>query len=275
MENMLKDKVAIITGSGRGIGQAAAKLFAGEGAKVVVNDIDPEPVEQTVSEINKAGGEAIAYVGDVSSPDFAEGIVRKAGETWGGIHIIVNNAGFTWDSVIQNITDEQWDTIMNIHIKAPFRLIRAAAPYFRDAAKKEMEDGKPIARKIINVSSMAGTCGNAGQANYSAAKSANHGLTKTMAKEWGRFNVQVNCIAFGLVETRLSASKEKGGSVEWEGKKIALGIPNSIHQMASMMIPLGRSGTPEEAAGGMLFFASPMSDYVSGQIMLVGGGLEM
>lgn len=275
MEKMLKDKVAIITGAGRGIGQATAKLFAKEGAKVVVSDIDADPAEETVSQIKDEGGQAIAHVGDVCGPDFSQGIVDAAVKKWDGIHIIVNNAGFTWDAMIHKLTDAQWNAMMNIHITAPFKIIRAASPYFRDAAKKEMETGQPAARKIINISSLAGTNGNPGQANYSAGKAAVMGLTKTLAKEWGKFNVQVNAVAFGFIDTRLTQSKEKGDNLSWDGEEVSLGIPDALRGIAQMMIPMGRAGTPEEAAGGILFLASPLSNYVSGQTLMVGGGLNL
>ena len=275
MENMLQDRVAIITGSGRGIGRAAALMFAREGAKVVVSDIDTAPANQTVEEIVKAGGQAIAFPGDATADDFAEGIVRAAAEAFGGIHIIVNNAGYTWDAVIHKMSDKLWDAMMDIHVKAPFRIIRAAAPYFRDAAKKEMAEGNLFARKIINISSMAGTSGNAGQANYSSAKSAILGLTKTMAKEWGRFNVQSNAVAYGWIDTRLTKNKDETEDLERDGEKVAVGIPEGQRQAMTFMIPLGRPGTPEEAARVILFLASPLSDYVSGQVILVNGGLSL
>jgi len=273
MGEMLANKVAIITGSGRGIGRAAALLFAREGAKVVVSDIDSEPAEKTVADIKASGGQAASFVGDVTSPDFADEIMKKAVDRWGDIHIIVNNAGFTWDAVIHKMTDDQWQAMMDIHVTAPFRMIRAAAPYFRDAAKKEMTEGAAVARKIINISSMAGTGGNPGQANYAAAKSAILGLTKTLAKEWGRFNVQANSVAYGWIDTRLTKEKEAGEALERDGKEIPIGIPDAMRQMMTMIIPLGRAGTPEEAAGAILFFASPLSNYVSGQVLLVSGGL--
>lgn len=273
MENMLSDRVAIITGSGRGIGKAAALLFAREGAKVVVSDIDAEPAETTVADIRNAGGQAIAFVGDVTAPDFADGIMQKAADQWGDIHIIVNNAGYTWDGVIHKMADDQWQAMLDIHVTAPFRMIRAAAPYFREAAKKEMAEGPAVARKIINISSMAGTGGNSGQVNYAAAKSAVIGLTKTMAKEWGKFNVQANSVAFGWIDTRLTREKEAGETLQREGKSVPIGIPDAMRQMMTMMIPLGRAGTPEEAAGAILFLASPLSNYVSGQVLMVSGGL--
>jgi len=275
MDKMLKDKVALITGSGRGIGRAAAVLFAREGAKVVVSDIDAQPAEETAAVIKKAGGEAVAYIGDITAPDFPEGIVKAAVEAWGALHIIVNNAGFTWDAVVHKMTDKQWETMLDIHVTAPFKIIRAAAPYFRDAAKKEMAEGQPVARKIINISSMAGTSGNAGQANYSAAKAAILGLTKTMAKEWGPFGVRANTIAYGFIDTRLTKPKEEAVSLDREGEKVAVGIPGKQREMMQMMIPLGRAGTPEEAAGAILFLASPLSDYVSGQVLIVSGGLSL
>ncbi len=272
---MLDGKVAIITGSGRGIGSAAALMFAREGAKVVVSDLDAEPAEQIAADIKSAGGDAITFVGDVTDPGFGDGIVRAAVDSWGGLHIIVNNAGFTWDALIHKMDDEQWDKIIDLHLKAPFRLIRAAKPYFCDAAKQEAGEGKKVARKIINVSSVAGVSGNAGQANYSSAKAGIMGLTKAMSKEWARYNVQANCVAFGFIDTRLTQEKEKGISVEAGGQQIAVGVPKSQRDIFIKMIPMGRPGTPDEAAGAIMFFASPMSDYVSGQVLVVGGGFSM
>ncbi len=276
MGNMLENKVAIITGSGRGIGRAAAIMFAKEGAKVVVSDIDSEPAEETVAEIKKLGGDAVVYVGDVMGPDFAQGIVQKAADTWGGLHIIVNNAGFTWDSMIHKLTEDQWDKILDIHLKAPYRLLKAAYPYFCNAAKQEMEETeKAVARKIINISSVAGVGGNLGQANYSSAKAGIIGLTKTMSKEWARYNVQSNCVAFGFIDTRLTQNKEKGIEVDTGSEKVAVGVPAKQRDIFIKMIPMGRPGTPEEAASAILFFASPLSDYVSGQVLVCGGGFSM
>ena len=276
MGKMLQDRVAIITGSGRGIGQAAAMRFAGEGAKVVVSDIDAQPAEETVEAIKASGGEAVAYVGDVMAPDFAEGIVRKAVDTWGGLHIIVNNAGFTWDCMIHKMAEEQWDKILDIHLKAPYRIIKAAHPYFCNAAKEEMEkEGKAVARKIVNISSVAGVGGNLGQANYSSAKAGIVGLTKTMSKEWARYNVQSNCVAFGFIDTRLTQDKEKGIEVDTGKEKVAVGVPAKQRDIFIKMIPMGRPGTPEEAASAILFFASHLSDYVSGQLLICGGGFSM
>jgi len=272
MEKMLEGKVAIITGSGRGIGQAAARIFAQEGASVVVSDIDAGPAEETAADINNAGGKAVAFVGDATEAAFAEGIVKAAADKWGAIHIIVNNAGYTWDKMVHNMTDEMWDAMLDLHLKAPFRIIRAAAPFFRDAAKKEQAEGNVVARKIINISSVSGTKGGVGQANYSSAKSGILGLTRTMAREWGRFNVQVNAIAYGWIDTRLTKAKETAEILERHGKEVAVGIPAARQDMLRQMNPLGRPGTVDEAAGAILFMASPLSDYVSGQVLEVTGG---
>ncbi len=276
MEKMLEGRVAVITGSGRGIGRAAAVMFAREGARVAVSDIDADPARETADEIVRSGGEAICCVGDITAPGFAETLVGAAAQKWGALHILVNNAGYTWDSMVARMSDEQWDRIIDLHLKAPFRMIRAAAPWFVDAAKKEMEEsGIAVARKIVNISSVAGVSGNPGQANYSSAKSGVVGLTKTMCKEWARYNVQSNCVAFGLIDTRLTGEKEKGVNVEIDGKKIAVGVPEKVRQGFIQSIPAGRPGTAEEAARAVFFFASPLSDYVSGQLLVVSGGLSL
>jgi 3-oxoacyl-[acyl-carrier protein] reductase len=270
---MLDNKVAILTGSGRGIGAAAARLFASEGAKVVVSDLDAAPAEETAAAIRNAGGTAIVVAGDVTSPEFPAQLVKSTLDAFGGLDIIVNNAGYTWDAVIQNMTDRQWYAILDVHVTAPFRILREASHYIRDAAKKEIAaNGYANPRKVVNVSSVSGVYGNAGQANYSTAKAGITGLTKTLAKEWGRYNVQVNAVCYGFIDTRLTASKENAEKTQREGEEIQLGIPDQMRQMSSMLIPLGRPGTPEEAAGPMLFLASPLSNYVSGTVLEVTGG---
>ncbi len=273
---LLDGKVAIITGSGRGIGAAAAKLFASEGASVVVCDLDAAPANETAEAIKAAGGKALAVSGDMTDPAFPEQLVAKTLETFGGLDVIVNNAGYTWDATIHKMTDKQWQAMLDIHVTAPFRLIRAAAPFIRETAKKEAEQqGRANARKIINVSSVSGTQGNAGQANYSTAKAGVTGLTKTLAKEWGQFNVQVNCVAYGWIETRLTQAKESAEKIERGGEEIAIGVPGQMREMLKLLVPLGRPGTPEEAAGPMLFLASPLSNYVSGIVLEVHGGRAM
>jgi 3-oxoacyl-[acyl-carrier protein] reductase len=271
---LLENKVAIITGSGRGIGAAAAKLFAQHGAKVVITDIDPNPANDTAAVIKNAGGTALAVPADVTDAGGIEELIGQTVNTFGGIDILVNNAGYTWDGMIHKMNDAQWEAMLAVHLTAPFRIIRAAVPYMREAAKKEKEiSGAAKARKIVNVSSTSGTRGNVGQANYAAGKAGIIGLTKTLAKEWGAFNIQVNAVAFGFIDTRLTQSEGTENFTEREGQRIKLGIPEQMRQMAPMLIPAGRPGTPDEAAGALLFFASELSNYVSGQVLEVTGGL--
>ncbi len=265
----LDGKVAIVTGSARGIGRATAELLSEQGAKVVINDLDGDVAEQTASEI---AGETAVFGGDLTAGDAPEKLVQTAIDAWGRLDIIVNNAGYTLDAPIHKMSDDWWEKMLAIHVTVPFKVIRAAAPHLREPAKAEKERGEEVFRKIVNVSSISGTMGNAGQANYSAAKSAVVGLTKTLAKEWGQFKVNVNAVAFGYIETRLTASKVDDNVMEIDGEKIQLGIPDQVRGMATMLIPLGRAGTPEEAAGGVFFLCSPWSNYVHGQVLNVTGG---
>ncbi|TGZ81430.1 NAD(P)-binding protein [Ascodesmis nigricans] len=265
---LLAGETAIITGAGQGIGAEAALLFAKEGANVVVADIDANKAQEVADKIKANGGKAVAVSGDIMQIDVVNQLVTAAAELGGGkIHHIVNNAGFTWDGVIHKTTDKQWDTIMDLHTKAPFRLVKAAAPYFR------VKDGEN--RSIVNVSSTSGIHGNAGQANYATAKMGIIGLTKTIAKEWGpQFGVRANTVAFGSVSTRLTAAKEDGAAVEINGEKIALGIPKAQSKASAgfALVPLRRSGTPYEAAASILALASPLCAYVSGHTLEVTGG---
>lgn len=272
---LLVGKSAIITGSGRGIGRAVAMLFAEHGALVVVNDLDADVAEATAQDIARSGGRAIVCAGSVTDPTFPDRLVKTTVEAFGGIDIIVNNAGYTWDAVIQNMTDEMWYAMIDVHLTAPFRIIRAAVPYMREVAKKEIAEGKRIHRKIINVSSTSGIAGNAGQINYAAGKMGIVGLTKSLAKEWGRFNINVNAVAYGFIDTRLTKPKEQQEKVLINGKEVQLGIPDAMRQVSLNFIPLGRPGTPEEAAGPVLFLASPLADYVTGAVLLVTGGSYM
>ena len=273
----LEGKVAIVSGSGRGIGREIALKLAREGASVVVNDLDPDPAAETVADIEAAGGKAVACAGSVTEDGFAERFVQTAVDSFGGLDIIINNAGYTWDSVIQKMTDEQWDAILDVHLKAPFKILRAAQPVIAAAAKKAKEAGEPIpCRKVVNISSMAGTGGNAGQANYSAAKAGITGLTKTLAKEWGRYNVTVNTVAFGFIKTRLTEASADGSStIDIEGKKLKVGVNPHLLAAMEQMIPLGRAGTPTEAAGSVYLLCTPESDYVSAQTLVCGGGFSI
>ena len=270
---LLDDKVAIVTGSARGIGRATAELLASQGAKVVINDLDADVAQQTASEID---GETVVYGGDLTKGDAPEQLVKTAIDAWGKLDIIVNNAGYTLDGALHKMSDENWDRMIDIHLTVPFKVIRAASPYMREVAKAEIAEGKEVFRKIVNVSSTSGVFGNAAQANYAAGKSGVVGLTKTLAKEWGMFKVNVNAVAFGFVETRLTASKGSEGTVGADvggGKTVDLGMSDIVRQGATMMTPLGRGATPEEAAGGVFFLCSPYSNFVTGQTLLVSGGM--
>jgi 3-oxoacyl-[acyl-carrier protein] reductase len=267
---VLDGKSAIVTGSARGIGRATAELLASQGAQVLINDLDGDVAEQAAGEIQ---GETAVFAGDLTKADAPEQLVAKAVDSFGKIDIIVNNAGYTLDAPIHKMTDEHFQAMLDIHTVVPFRVIRAAAPHLREPAKQEREEGKEVFRKIVNVSSTSGTFGNPGQANYSAGKAAVVGLTKTVAKEWGQFKVNVNAVAFGFIDTRLTQAKVDDNVMEKDGEKIQLGIPEQMRGMASMLIPLGRPATPEEAAGGIFFLCSPWSNYVHGQTLHITGGL--
>jgi len=274
MSAKLDGKVALVSGSGRGIGRAIALKLASEGARVVINDLDEAPALETVAEIKAFGGEAVACVGNVTAPDFADRFVGTATQTYKGLDIIVNNAGYTWDNVIQKMTDEQWYAILDCHLTAPFRILRAAQPVIRALSKADQEAGNRVVRKVVNISSMAGLFGNVGQTNYSTAKAGIVGMTETLAKEWGRMSVTVNCVAYGLIKTRLTVVAGEGDSTAHiDGRDIKIGVNPGLMAAMEQTIPLGRGGTPEEAAGSVYLFCIPESDYVSGQTLICSGGL--
>jgi 3-oxoacyl-[acyl-carrier protein] reductase len=268
----LKGKTALVTGSGRGIGRAIAIQLAGAGASVMLNDIDREPLLETGAAIDGAGGAVKAMPGDLTAPEFPQKLVDATIAGFGSIDIIVNNAGYTWDNVIQKMSDEQFQAMLDIHLVAPFRVLRAASGWIREAAKKEIAEGKTVMRKVVNISSVSGIDGNAGQAGYGAGKAGINGITKVMAKEWGRYNVNVNSVGFGFIETRLVQPLDAGDSIEMKGKKIAIGVQPAMREAVKTMCPLRRFGSVEEAAGPVLFFCSPLSDYVSGEVLVVSGG---
>lgn len=270
----LNNKVALVSGAGRGIGRALALKLAREGARVVVNDLEEGPAAEVVAEIAALGGEAAACVGSVTAEGFAERFVATAVDRFGAVDIIVNNAGYTWDGVIQKMSDEQWQAIIDCHLTAPFRILRAAQPVLRDQAKADQEAGRRVVRKVVNVSSVAGLFGNAGQANYAAAKAGIVGLTQTMAKEWGRLDVTVNCVAFGLIKTRLTTTTaDSGSTASIDGRDIKLGINPELLASIERTVPLGHGGSPEEAADAIYLFCIPESDYISGQTVMCTGGL--
>jgi len=266
---VLDGKAAIVTGSARGIGRATAELLAAQGARVLINDLDDDVARQTASEIP---GETAVFSGDLTKSSAPDELVRAAVDAFGQIDIIVNNAGYTLDAPVHKLSDDWFQRMLDIHVIAPFRIVRAAAPHLREPAKAERERGEEVFRKIVNVSSTSGTMGNAGQANYAAAKAAVVGLTRTMAKEWGQFKINCNAVAFGYIETRLTASKDDENVMEIDGEKVQLGIPDQMRGIAKMIIPLGRPGTPEEAAGGVFFLCSPWSNFVHGQVLHITGG---
>ncbi|HET9289420.1 MAG TPA: SDR family NAD(P)-dependent oxidoreductase [Gaiella sp.] len=269
MTNVLEGKSAIVTGSGRGIGRATAELLVAQGARVLVNDVDAGAAEGAAAEIGDA---AAVLAGDLTADGMPEALVQAAIDSFGRLDIVVNNAGYTWDGMGHRMSDEQFRAMLEIHTVVPFKVLRAAAPHLRDAGKRDREEGRETFRKVVNVTSISGTQGNVGQANYSAAKAGLVGLTKSFAREWGPFKVNVNAVAFGFIDTRLTASSEDGTTIERAGHEIRLGIPAQMREAAGSVIPLGRPGTPEEAAGAIFFLCSPWSNFVQGQVLTVNGG---
>lgn len=272
----LTGKTALVTGAGRGIGRALALKLASEGANVVINDLDAAPLAETEAEIRGRGGNAASLAGSVTEDGFADRFVALALQRFDGIDIIVNNAGYTWLGTAAQTTDEQMETMFQVHMLAPFRLLRAAHGPISRMREREKAEGREVFRKVVNISSMAGTGGVAGQFAYSSAKAGLIGITKTLCREWGRLKVNVNCVAYGLIETRLNMLREEGDNVvDIEGHRIELGLSRKFKENTEAIIPLGRAGTPEEAADGAYLFCIPESNYVSGQVLLVSGGLSI
>ena len=267
--SILADKVAIVTGSARGIGRATADLLSAQGAKVLINDLDGDVAEQTAAEID---GDTLVFGGDLTKPGICDQLVENVITEWGKVDILVNNAGYTIDAPIHKMSDENFQRMIDIHNVVPFRMCRAVAPHMREPAKKEREQGVEVFRKIVNVSSISGTMGNAGQANYSSGKSGVIGLTKTLAKEWGQFKINVNAVAFGYIETRLTADKEASNTMEIDGRQVQLGIPSQMRQLAPQFIPMGRPGSTAEAAGGVFLLCTPWANFITGQVLGITGG---
>jgi 3-oxoacyl-[acyl-carrier protein] reductase len=269
----LAGKVALVTGGGRGIGLSVIQRLAAEGARLLVNDLDAETAEAAAKAVKDAGGEAIAHPGSVAEKEFAAGFIDAALSRFGDIHIVVNNAGYIWNGPIHKIGDAQWDAMQDVHLKAPFRILRALHSFLEPRVKRERAAGTLVHRKVVNVSSVAATGGTSGQANYAAAKAGLHGLTKSLAKEWGPLAVNVNCVAFGYIDTRLTQEISGETVVMIEGEARRVGLTRGIIEAIKTRIALGRAGTPHEAAGGVLLFCLPESDYITGQILEVDGGL--
>lgn len=268
----LDDRVAIVTGAGRGIGRQTARRLSAAGARVVVSDIDGEVARATVQSLD---GEGIVHAGDLTRRGVCEEAVAAAIEAWGRLDILVNNAGYAWDGPIHKVSDEQFQAMLDIHTIVPFRMLRAAAPHLREPAKQERDTGREVFRKVVNVTSLAGMMGNAGQVPYAAAKGGVVGLTRALAKEWGPLRINVNAIAFGFIDTRLTAPVGTAGELVAGARKLTLGIPEPARRAAEQLIPFGRSASPDEAARGVYFLCSPLSDYVHGQVLNVSGGLQM
>lgn len=273
---VLEGKVALVSGSGRGIGRAIALKLANAGAHVVVNDLDGDVAQQTADEIKALGVRAIVVAGDVTEPDFGDRFVAAAVNAFGRIDIIINNAGYAWDSVIQKTSDQQWMAMIDVHLTAPFRILRAAQPVISSAAKEEAAiHGRAERRTVVNISSVAGLGGNPGQSGYAAGKAGIVGLTKTLCKEWGRYNVTVNAVAFGAIMTRMTAGEAGKSTINIKGQEIKAGVSQEILDAMEGGIPLGRAGTPDEAAGAVFLLCLPEADYISGQVITVGGGWSM
>src|SRR6266581_3227095 len=219
----LEGKTALVTGAGRGIGRAIAKRLVGAGARVMINDLDESMLLESKAELAKPG--RVSHItGDLTDPAIPELIVQATLAEFDSIDIIVNNAGYSWDNVIQKTTDEQFQAMLEIHLVTPFRLLRAASTYIRENAKKEIANGQRVMRKVVNITSIAGTDGNPGQAGYASGKAGAIGLTKTLAKEWGRYNVNVNAVGFGLIETRLVQPMTDDAKLQMHGHDIRVGV---------------------------------------------------
>lgn len=282
--NILKGQVAIVTGGGQGIGRAAAEALAANGARVTVVDVDADRAAEAVAGIGTA---ARSFVGDLTDPTVPQAIVDNVTADGGGIDILVNGAGYFWDAPVHKMTDEQFQAMLDIHLLAPFRLCRAAAPFLRDAGNAEAAQGIIRHRKVVMVSSLAASFGTPGAANYAAAKAGLIGLTKTLATEWGPANVNVNAVSFGIIATRFGAPQSAQHTVKVGDREIPLGVPDKTLAMlgldptaeadihAARAIPgpaLGRTGTIQEAADAIFWLASPLSNYVTGQVIPVSGG---
>ncbi len=271
----LDGKVALVTGSGRGIGRAIALKLAAAGASVMINDLDAGPCEETRDLLVQNGGKTGHLPGDLTQGGFPDALVNATVEQFGRLDILVNNAGYTWDNVIQKTTDEQFQAMLDIHVVAPFRVLRASSRFIREWAKAETAEGRRVVRKVVNITSIAATDGGPGQAGYASGKAAIIGLTRTLAKEWGRYNVNVNCVGFGLIETRLiQPIAERPATIAMHGRDIPVGVQPKTLEAVKSLSPLGRAGTVEEAAGPVLFFCSELSDFVTGEVLICSGGMH-
>lgn len=275
MNISLANKSAIVTGAGRGIGRAIAKKLIEAEASVLLVDVDNEALRETRQALEAGHARVDTLAGDLTDPNFPQAAVTHLVQSFGSVDVVVNNAGYTWDSVIQKTSDEQFQAMLDIHLVAPFRLLRAAAQWMRDAAKKEKEAGRSVTRKVVNITSISGLDGNAGQIGYASGKAGVVGLTKTLAKEWGRYSITVNAVGFGLIDTRLIKPMEDAETnIAIGERRVRVGMQAQVREEAARMIPLGRLGTPEDAANAVFFFCSPLSDYVTGEVLVCSGGIH-
>jgi 3-oxoacyl-[acyl-carrier protein] reductase len=293
--DLLAGQVAIVTGGSRGIGGATSTMLAANGARVVIADVDEAKAAETVDGLNRelGDGRASAYVGDLVAPGACDALVDDTIATCGGLDIVVNNAGYAWDAGVHNMSDEQFQAMLDIHLVVPFRLARACAPHFRAAAQADADSGQIRHRKTVLVSSMAGVWGLVGAGNYAAAKAGMLGLMRTLAQEWGKLRVNVNAVAFGVIQTRFGLPQSDRETIETGGHTIHVGMP--AKQAARMGVTIdpervvtddemykprpmpgasavGRTGSIREAADVIFWLCSPLSDYVTGQTIPVTGG---
>ncbi len=275
MNISLSGKAAIVTGAGRGIGLAIAQALSEAGASQLLVDIDEAALAEARAELIGGSGKIATLAADLTEAGAADVVVGRCLSEFGSIDIIVNNAGYTWDNVIQKTTDEQFQAMLDIHVVVPFRILRAASAWIRETAKKEIQAGTPVMRKVVNITSISGLDGNPGQVGYSSGKAALVGFTKTMAKEWGRYNVNVNAVGFGLIDTRLTRPMdESDASIAIGERQLQVGMQSQVREQATRLIPLGRVGTPRDAANAVFFFCSPLSDYVTAETLVCAGGLH-
>ena len=271
----LRDRVALVTGAGRGVGLAVAERLARAGAAIVVNDLDADVAEAAAERVSQIGARAVTCAGDITDPECPQRLIDTALDAFGAVDIVVNNAGYIWNGAMHRHSDEQWQAMLDVHATAPFRVLRALAPWLRETAKAEIaRDGRARCRKVVNVSSVSGTRGAATQIAYSAGKAAVVGITKTLAQEWGRYNVTVNCVAFGHIESRLTQRYENSPpTIRVGGRDHRVGLTTQQIDAVRQASALGRSGRPEDAAGAVYLFCLPESDFVTGEVLTCAGGV--
>ncbi|WP_162834402.1 SDR family oxidoreductase [Amycolatopsis circi] len=260
----LDGRVAVVTGVGRGIGRAIATSLAEAGASVVVNDLTADMVEETVGALHAAGLQAVGHAGDITHDKAPSDLVSCAVDQFGTIDIVVNNAGYSTYGAALEMTDEQWQPMFDLLLTAPFRLLRAAG--------RQLVRPASHVRKVVNVSSVGGIAGSPNAVGYAAAKAGIHGLTATLAKEWGPYGVTVNAVAPGLIRTRQTEGPAAGHeSIEVSdgGTAPLTGVP--LAELETQ-VPLRRIGVPEDVGGAVRLLCLPEADYVSGQVLVVGGG---